>query len=62
MRAASIIMCLNLQGSCLGLQCMLYLLNAHRVLKVLSHLSSVKDCSGLVCFVKFSNSFVLSVL
>jgi len=54
MRAASIIMCSNLQGSCRGLQCMLCLLSAHRTLTVLSHLSSAKDCSGFVCFVKFS--------
>jgi hypothetical protein len=50
-KEVSIIMCLNLLDSCHGSQCMLCFLNGHRMLTVLSLLSSVKDSSGLVCLI-----------
>jgi hypothetical protein len=58
MKEVSIIMCLNLLDSCHGSQCMLCFLNGHRMLTVLSLLSSMKDSNGLVCFIKLPDIVV----
>jgi hypothetical protein len=58
MKEVSIIMCLNLLDSCHGFQCMLCLLNGHRMLTVLSLLTSVKDSSGLVYLIKLPDIVV----